>query len=345
MKIKTFGPISVAILLSACSGNSLVAPDTTTTTTTTTTTDSGTPISSSRVLPPGTASPSRSVGIFRREAENTATGSGYVSTISYDSVADTFSVDNLGFDGANSYGRGDVTKVASLGPYAVYEGPSIEPDSVTGTPITQFLHRAIYAVGPDGRTEFAIVRTGSYVGYGFGGFIYQRNDNVTLQTTGQATYSGKYAALRDFKSRPGLEYATGDMRMDIDFSDFNSGSAVKGYINNRAVFDIDGNDITNDVLAALNGTTGTETQLPTLSLTVGPGVMDANGEITGTVNRFTEGTSGSSTDSLDSGKYYAIISGAGADQQVVGVIVTEAPDYRMTDVTVRETGGFILTRQ
>lgn len=331
-------------LLAACDGNPFLVPvdpvdpvDP----------DPGTGIDSDRVLPPGTTSPSRDRSIFRREAKDEETGNGFVAGVAYNNAngEDEFSVDGLAFDGGNVYQRG--TAVGSLGPFAVYEADDIYNDDVTGVPINQFTHRAIYGVSTSGQTEFAIVRTGAYVGYGFGGFIYQRNGTVTLPTVGQAQYRGDYAALRDFNGRGGLEYATGEMTLDIDFNDFNDGDGVKGEVFNRAIYDIDGQDITNDVLTAINVKFDAAlTQLPSIFFNVGPGVLDANGEIVGTVgsNVVTDTT----LDEYEEGQYYAVISGdatQGAEDEIVGIIVVEATDPRFEgNVTVRETGGFLLYR-
>lgn len=298
-------------------------------------------IDSDRVLPPGTTSPSRNVAIKRREARD-AKGSGYAEALRYDSATDTFSVDNLGFDGDNSYSRG--VAVGSLGPYAVYESARVYQDDVTGTPIDQFTHRALYGVSRSGQTEFAVVRTGAYVGYGFGGFAYQRNGAVTLPTSGQATFSGAYAGLRDFEGRGGLEYTTGDMNVDIDFRDFNDGNAVKGYVTNRAIYDIDGNDITTEVLTALNTKEkSSHGALPVLRFVVGPGVMDANGEIVGALDSYVQ-PDAAALKQYEVGKYYAVVSGTEPDE-VTGIIVVTSNDPRYDGVTARETGGFILYRR
>ncbi|MBK8440173.1 MAG: hypothetical protein IPL38_12055 [Rhodobacter sp.] len=60
--------------------------------------------------------------------------------------------------------------MASLGPYQVYEAAAVVNDPLTLRPIPQFQHRLIAGVSTSGQTEFAIVRTGAYAGYGFGGF-------------------------------------------------------------------------------------------------------------------------------------------------------------------------------
>lgn len=292
-------------------------------------------------LPPGTNQPSRSREITRYEALDSE-GGGYVTGVTYDAASDSFLVDNLAFDGDNRYRRG--TAVAQLGPFAVYEAAATFTGPTSGTPIPQLEHRMLFGVSPSGQTEFAVVRTGSYVQYGFGGFIYQRRGGVVLPTAGQASYAGDYAGLRDFDGRGGLEYATGKMDVAIDFDDFNNGSGVRGYVRDRAIFDLAGNDITGQVLAALGADTGVpQAALPTLVFTVGPGVLDVNGEMVGDLASYTPDSAGG-LNTFETGKYYGIIGGPNASE-IVGVVVVTADDPRSSGVTVRETGGFILARQ
>jgi hypothetical protein len=285
-------------------------------------------------------------------------GNGFVAGVTYTAASggnpETFTVDGLAFDGGNVYQRDD--QVDSLGPFAVYEADSVYNDDVTGVPINQLTHRAVYGVSRSGRTQFAIVRTGAYIPYGFGGFVYQRNGSVTLPTTGQARYTGEYAGLRDFDGAGGLEYTTGSMTVDIDFNDFNEGDGVKGAVRNRAIFDLDGQDITNDVVSALNTEYGTSlSQLPTLLFTIGPGALDANGEIGGSLQStvVSDGgaaevyESGNRTGSCDGCGYFAVISGdatSGGNDEIVGILVVESADPRFDGVTARETGGFLLYR-
>ena len=341
MYAKILAPMALVVVLAACGGNPLGNVEETTTDpgTGTGTTDTG-GITSDLVLPPGTASPARDTSITRYEAEDSQ-GSGYVTDVTISSDGETFTVDNLAFDGDGAYTRGGA--VGSLGPFAVYEGPDTFLDPRTNTTIPQFLHRAIYGVSPSGQTEFAIVRTGSFVNYGFGGFIYQRNVPVTLPTSGQAAYSGKYAGLRDFATHTGIEFTSGDMNLFIDFDDFNNGAGVQGYVTNRAIFDVNGNDITDDVLAALTTNSGTsQTVLPTIVFSVAAGVMDANGEMTGAVSsNYT--VDGGATQVLETGNYYGIVAGDNAEE-IVGMIVVTSTDPRDPGGNVRETGGFIVYR-
>lgn len=286
---------------------------------------------------PGTTDPTADSGITRYEEQDASSGNGYAQSVSYDATTDTFSVDNLGFDAANVYTRDD--QVASLGPYRVYEASDTFYDSMTGKPISQLTpYKAIHGVSRSGQTQFAIVRTGAYVNYGFGGFLYSRNGSVTLPTAGQATYSGDYAGLRDFKARSDLEYVTGDMTIDIDFEDFNDGDAVKGAVINRRVYNMAGVDITDDIVAGIDGATA----LPSLVFDIGPGVTTEAGEISGGVISNYYNASGA-LEKYEGGNYYAIISGNNA-QEIVGVIVVESEDPRFDGVTARETGGFILYR-
>lgn len=251
-------------------------------------------------------------------------------------------MDNLPFDGDNTYARDDV--VASLGPFSVYENDSTYADDVTGTIINQFQHKAIRAVSTSGDTEFSIVRTGAYIPYGFGGFLYQRNAGVVLPSTGEAHFEGDYAGLRDFKGIGGLEYVTGLMEVNIDFEDFNTGDAVDGRISNRSVFDLDGNDITAGITAALSVQQGvTISALPSVLFVIQPGVLKDNGEITGSLNSHLLNAQGG-TDEIEAGTYYAVISGTGAGQEIAGIVVIESDDARVDGVEVRETGGFILYR-
>lgn len=298
-------------------------------------------------LPPGTENPSANSGITRYEAFDRENGNGYAQGFRYDPVRDRFFVDNLAFDGANS----PYTRVTGLGafdpgPFRVYEGPSTYADNVTGAPIEQFMHRAILGASDSGEVEFAIVRTGSYVNYGFDGFIYSRDGSVSLPlpATGQAHFEGEYRALRDFRNRGGLEYASGDMYIDIDFEDFNDGDAVKGAVFNRRVYDINGNDITASVVAGLQTEYNNPaiSVIPNLLFKVGPGHVDSNGEMAGDVNSTVINGDGAAVE-VESGKYYALLSGEGVDE-IVGVIVAQAADARSPGVIVRETGGFILTR-
>ena len=343
----------VLMLLAACSGNPFVAEegDGTDTGTDGGTTDGGGTggIDGEGTYPPGTANPTASRKITRFEpagedGESTS-GNGRVSNVSYDADSDTFSVDGLAFDGDRPYRRGRA--VSGLGGannnrFAVYEARVNARDPLTGENVPQFGHRAIYGVSRSGNTKFAIVRSRDYADYGFGGFIYQREGGVRLPTSGQATYRGDYAAVRDFSGSGGAGFATGRAQVSIDFDDFNDGAGVSGRIYNRRYIDLNGTDITDEYLALLTEDTGTrQTALPVIHFAVGPGVMDRNGEILGEVSNSVATEDGARVH--ETGRYYAIVSGRDAEE-IVGIVVTEA-DYPTVDsVQMRETGGFIVYR-
>lgn len=321
--------------------------------------DDGDPIDSPAELPPGTASPTPDASIFRTEPVDLEKGNGFANSFAYDNETDTFFVDGLAFDSSQPDGVPYQRSVpGSLGPFALYEAPATFEDPINDEPIGQFTHRALYGVSDSGQTEFAIVRTGSYIEYGFGGFIYQRNGDVVLPLEGQATYTGDYAGIRDFNGRGGLEYVTGDKRIDIDFRGFRNNcdgtvcaDAVRGYVFDRTVFDIDGNDITQSYLDALgeeNG--GTVSEMPVLQYRIGPNVMTPNGEISGEVFSTLEYLTEDGVlerNPFEEGNYYAVMSGDHTSEpggEIVGVVVVEFDDPATDSGTVRETGGFIVER-
>ena len=309
--------------------------------------DDGTPIGGDRTLPPGTASPTPDHSIFRSEPTTGHDGDGMAEGISYNAEDDTFTVDNLAFDGDNIYARGDPdVRVGSLGPYAVYEAASQYTDTANGRVINQFTHRAIYGISSSANTQFAIVRTGAYFNYGFGGFIYQRNGKVTLPSSGQGVYSGTVAGMRDFGATGGLEFTTGDIQIAIDFEDFNAqtglrGDAVRGQITNRRIYDINGADITDTVLTRIEDENEiTLNAIPTATFVISPNAMDDNGEILGTIESYYVDST-NEVQNFETGNYYALVSGDNAEE-IVGIIVLESSIDPIGDV--RETGGFIVYR-
>ena len=134
-----------------------------------------------------TTNPRAGASIERVENRDEVTGNGYATDISYDAESDSFLVDNLAFDGENVYIR-DVGFNASPADAPgtlpdtgvnIFRGEQVVVDD-DGENVFQFSYRALYGTSTSGQTEFAIVRTGSYVEYGFGGFVYKRNGSVTL---------------------------------------------------------------------------------------------------------------------------------------------------------------------
>lgn len=295
-------------------------------------------------LPPGTANPTPGNSIERFEPVD-GSGSGVAQDFAYDPATDTFSVDNLAFDGDNDYTRDDLAGTAlagTLGPFRVYENESAVTDPQTGAVIPQFQHKAIRAISASGATEFAIVRTGAYSNFGFGGFMYTRNGSVTLPASGFARYTGDYGGIRDFDGIGGVEYVTGAATLNIDFNDFNDGYAVDGTIFDRRVYNDAGDDITATVLAALNAEYGTAfASLPALVFDIS-NALDENGEMLGSLDSQFFDSNGDLV-TLEAGDYYGVVAGNDASE-IVGIIVVTSGDPRFDGVTVRETGGFLVTR-
>jgi hypothetical protein len=358
--------IFACLVLAACDGNPFLG-------TPPTSEGGGTTGNPSVSTLPGTTDPTTTGSITRFEehgkgpnsssnGDGTASGTGSApdvlgngfafrdGKIRYNAEDDTFAVDNLAFDGGNVYTRSPAFQTSlagpDVGPAKFYEGPATVRDNQTGELIDQFSYRALYGESTSGQSHFAIVRTGAYVPYGFGGFIYNRVGGVGLPElepgSNQAIYKGAYAGLRDFDGQSGLQVTSGEMTMQIDYNDFNpeeSGldmaSGVTGFVDNRKVFDLNGNDITAQVIAEINADKSlTLTALPSINLFTGPGFMDANGETEGYVDNFLDGKE------FEAGKYYAVLSGSKADE-VVGIIVVNS---KIGTYTARETGGFILYR-
>ena len=305
-------------------------------------------------IPPGTESPTQSSTIFRSEEQDSDDsssnfGNGFAKGISYNSTDDTFTVDNLAFDGDSPYTRGTLVSSLNNGAFNVYEGEDSATDPINNGAISQFNYRAIYGqsrnrVTVDGvdipTTQFAIVRTGSYIPYGFGGFIYQRDTSVSLPQSLQASFTGTSAGIRDFNGAGGLQYTTADVRVVIDSDDFDEGAGVRGEIFNRRVLDLAGNDVTTQVAGDISDGLST---IPVARFSVGPGVLFESGDLIGEItSQFTN--EDGETASYETGNYYAVVSGDDPDE-IVGIFVLENSSEELQGAsTTRETSGFIVYR-
>jgi hypothetical protein len=155
------------------------------------------------------------------------------------------------------------------------------------------------------------------------------------------------AGLRDYKGRGGLEYTTSDVQIAVDFDDFNETTgryegAVDGFVFNRKVYNLAGDDITSDIYGRVGAdNSATLTAIPTAVFNVSTNALDANGEITGTLgSRFAKDNG--DVVAYEAGQYYGIISGDGAEE-IVGIIVLESTIDPTADA-VRETLGFTIYR-
>lgn len=310
-------------------------------------------------LPPAEEAPSATRRIQRYEEQNDS-GGGYARDIRYNADNDTFFVNNLAFDGENTYQRGTDIPSLAAGAFNVYDADIQVADYLTGNAIGQIVpYRAIYAestnttVDDDGntvpRSRFAIVRTGGYTGFGFGGFIYMRDGGVTLppeNTTGQAGFTGKYAGMRVFNGIAKLELTEADIEIAIDFDDFDANNTVKGRLFNRVAYNPDGT-------AVVLGPNYLAGELPydPLPFDIAEGVDNFNedGEMFGTLSNTRLDLQSGNQVEYETGKYYGIMAGDLTDAadggEIVGIIVIDSIDPRDgIEKPVQETGGFIVYR-
>jgi predicted small lipoprotein YifL len=304
-------------------------------------------------VPPGTTNPTPDDSIVRFEPEGEA-GGGFVRTVSYNAAAQSFTVDNLAFDGVGPYQPNDSPD--TLGGYAVFESDRTVTDRVNGEEVDQLDYRAIYGVSTNRTTvdgerlpvsRFAIVRSGDFTGYGFGGFLYERNGGMELPTRrdGQAVFVGDYAGLRVFDGRGGQELTEAKMSLAVDFTDFNSSEGVDGVLYDRRAYTRDGADIVvNRSGSRREDAPGTAVlDLPVARFTLATGSVTDDGEILGSISSRVA-VDGRVQDYED-GTYYGIIGGdLDTGGEVVGVLVMTSNDPRYDGVTAQETGGFILYR-
>ncbi len=314
---KAIAALAVLIVLTACDGNpfATTTPGTTPGTTTPTTTVGGVDV-------PGGAgtstNPTAGSSITRYETD------GEAQDITYDAGTDTVMVNNLPFDADGVYDPDDNPAIATLNGFEVYENNNATERRA---------YKLIRGQSASGETSFTIVRTGDYLGLGFGGFVYERDGGVVLPSTGQATYTGAYAGMRIFTGTGGLEFTTADATLEVDFEDFDATDAVEGTLTNRQYFSETG---------VLLGT------LPTLIFATGS--ISEAGEIAGNANSqvfVPDGAGGGTFQPFESGEYYAVLSGDPADE-IVGIVIINGDDPNdLLDAgpgtTVQETGGFIVT--
>lgn len=301
---------------------------------------------------PGTENPSSGSDIFRKEEEGD--GGGLVTTeddgFVYDDVADTYTIDGIAFDGDNEYESAAI--LPGLGGYDLYEADNTAPDSLTGADVDQITpYRALVGlstndVDGDPRTRFAIVRTGGYVGYGFGGFLYERNGGVTLPSSGFAQFSGDYAGIRVFQERGGIEYVEGSAVISIDFDDFNTNAGVAGSIYDRVIYDSSGAVVAYDPDTTDDTVTGPYDADLNFIIQQNEANFDENGEFQGELRSNVLNADGS-LEVYEDGVYYAVMAGdatdAGDGGEIVGVIVVTSTDPRF-ESGAQETGGFIVYR-
>ncbi len=245
-----------------------------------------------------------------------------MNALSYDSGADTLTINNLPFDGPDGTYQAKATNLA--GPFAVYE--SIE-GSETGK-------RQYYAVFRKSTyVQAAAVGTNDYANFGFGGATAQRFGNtlVTLPTEGEYTFTGEYAGVRILRPQSGtgtFQFVEGNVEVVVDILDFDVTGAVEAIISDRMLYDIDGNQI-----GPLIG-----------SVALGTAEIDFTNSLVLTSTAYGYEIKDAGMTQLQQGYWKAMFGGPNGEE-IAGIVLLEGTTpVGDDDVPVRETGVFIAVR-
>lgn len=150
---------------------------------------------------------------------------GDVTFVAYDEDTDTLTIAGTPFDDDNI--NGDYVRVpgndiaAAGGTWLAYEN----------APVGLSPYTAYIRASASGQVSAGVVNNDDYFDYGYGGSFYAVNGGVSVPVAGLATYTGDYVGLRVFDGSDGLEVATGDVDMEVDFGD----ERIRGFITNRAI--------------------------------------------------------------------------------------------------------------
>lgn len=236
-----------------------------------------------------------------------------MNNLTYDSDKDQLVINNLPFDGVD--GRYSYNKSKSIGnKFKVYESAR-----ATGSRSGYY---AVFRRSASGHAQAAAVVTNRYAGYGFGGATAQRlNDNITMPSEGEYVFTGEYAALRIRGDSAQEQYVSGNARIEIDVTDFDTKGAVEGLINNRKLYDRDGKFVRN--MTGYISMATTSIDFATATTTDGTATLfDSTG------------------DDEASGKWKGVFAGPNADE-MAGIIVIETLGTATTVGAYRETGAFV----
>ena len=224
---------------------------------------------------------------------------GEVLAVTYDAGTDTLSITGTPFDEtplAATYVRAPAD-VNGIPTYMNDENPFNT-------------YTAYYTESAGG--EIAVGATGidGYQDYGYGGTFVLLSDPASLPSTGLAEFTGAVAGLVAYLGSGSLDTSTGDILMQVDFTD----NRIKGFVTSRT-------------FSGGLGTTPTSLVLNDTTI--------VGGSFEGTVNSYT------GPDEIETGTYSGYFAGGSGDY-IGGTYEAINPDYA-TDVTSRDTGVFIAT--
>lgn len=320
--------------------------DATTTTTdvnpddyTTPTTDETVGINTDGLAPPEVANIDQNTASIAR-AQGEANG------YNYDTPNDYLYINNLPYDGLETDPYIRYALVPTGDNFAIYQSISSVEDSKNETvSIPQDAYRAVYGTSASGGSQLVIVKTGAYAGDGFGGYVYQRQAvdhegnsmEFIMPTSGQALLSGDYQGLIVYE--PGLarlDHVKGTAKLTIDFKDFDNSPALWFQIIDRTIYDDSGIDASDQftTVSVANDDGSSSTYHVDVTSIVAEKSLTTSGEFSGELLL---------SEKNGSGHYYGILSGENADE-AVGIVELQWQHPQSTATTVRETGGFIITR-
>lgn len=275
-----------------------------------------------------TTEPATSPNVYGSTFDSSLT----LNDMSYDAASDEVVLNNLPFDGDNTYARNAVASNGLGGAgssFDVYE-------NVGGTSN----YYAVFRRSGNGYSQVGAVGTDRYVSFGFGGVAAQRisGDGSLPSGNSQYVFTGEYAAVRtiiDPTTGSEVQYVAGTAEIEVDIQDFDTTGAVEGVIVDRVFFDNNG--------VRISGLDGVDfISLATADINFDNWTIASS---TATAFDLTTGAAGAS------GSWQGLFAGPNGEE-VAGIVVVsgtgpigiDPATGDLIEVQVRETGGFIATR-
>ncbi len=146
--------------------------------------------------------------------------SGDMASASYDSASDTLTITGIPFDNGVAGATYIRDAAQDVNGYKAYVNTNGARDYV-----------ALWGVSNagTGSVSAGVVATGDYHDHGYNGATYGRDGTTAIPTSGIATYTARYAGLLTTEAALGVEQTSGDITIDIDFTD----ASVEGIMTNH----------------------------------------------------------------------------------------------------------------